>query len=42
VMVHQVPDPVFTTVKGLIRIMNEPEWRKELIFSLKDFVGNLI
>ena len=42
VPVHNVPDPIFSTVKGLIRIMNEPDLRKTLIFSLKDFAGNLI
>ena len=42
VPVYNVADPIFTTVKGLVRIMNDSELRKTLTFSLKDFAGNVI
>ena len=35
VTAYQVPEPVFSTVRGLVRIMNDPELRK-LSFSVKD------
>ena len=42
VPVYNVADPIFTTVKGLVRIMNDSELRKDLVYSLKDFAGNII
>ena len=42
VPVYNVADPIFTTVRGLVRIMNDPVLRREQTFSLKDFAGNII
>ena len=42
VPVYNVSDPIFTTVRGLVRIMNDSALRKNAAFSLKDFAGNLI
>ena len=42
VPVYNVSDPIFTTVRGLVRIMNDSDLRKNAAFSLKDFAGNLI
>ena len=42
VPVYNVSDPIFTTVRGLVRIMNDSALRKNATFSLKDFAGNLI
>ena len=42
VPVYNVSDPIFTTVRGLVRIMNDSALRKSAAFSLKDFAGNLI
>ncbi len=42
VPVYNVSNPIFTTVNGLIRIMNDGDLRRELAFSLKDFAGNTI
>ena len=42
VPVYNVSDPIFTTVRGLVRIMNDSDLRKKAAFTLKDFAGNLI
>lgn len=42
VPVYNVADPIFTTVRGLVRIMNDSQLRKDLSFSVKDFAENLI
>lgn len=42
VPVYNVVDPLFTTARGLVRIMNDGGLRKKLTFSLKDFAGNNI
>lgn len=42
VPVYNVANPIFTTVRGLVQIMNDSEYRKTLTFSLKDFAGSLI
>lgn len=40
--VYNAGDPIFTTVRGLVRIMSDSELRKKATFSLKDFAENLI
>lgn len=36
VITYNVPDPIFSTMRGLVQIMNDSELRK-LTFSVKDF-----
>lgn len=41
IITYNVPDPVNSTMRGLVQIINRPELRK-LTFSVKDFTGTTL
>ncbi len=40
--VYPVQNPVFSTIRGLLRIMNEPKKYRKYTYSLKDLAGKMI